>query len=162
MSRNPNNMNLVNTFKAGQRYMKLCPIDNQLMHSFPELKIINHIKIATKYLPATIIGLIVWQYYMPAQLAITILTILFALSLPLQGILWLGRRSQSPLPLNLVDSYNQIKSQLVAKKIIITNKPTDRINNENPKEKLTFENFMQLIILAKTYLGDYFGQQNDN
>jgi len=153
MSRNPNKMNLVNTFKAGQRYMKLCPTDQQLMHSFPELKIINHIKTITKYLPPCIVGLIVWQYYMPAQLAVTILTILFALSLPLQGIFWLGRRSQSPLPLNLVDCYNRIKLQLIEKKVLNV--------NANPNEKLTFESLMQLINLSKIHLGNYFGQDDD-
>lgn len=153
MSRNPNKMNLVNTFKAGQRYMQLCPTDQQLMHSFPELKIINHIKTITKYLPPIIVGLIVWQYYMPAQLAVTILTILFALSLPLQGIVWLGRRSQSPLPLNLVDCYNRIKLQLIEKKVLDI--------NANPNEKLTFESFMQLINLSKIHLGNYFGQDDD-
>ncbi|NUF48902.1 terminus macrodomain insulation protein YfbV [Gilliamella sp. ESL0250] len=146
-------MNLINTFKAGQRYMKLCPTDKQLAHSFPELKIINLIKIATQYVPPIVIGLLVWQYYMPAQIAVTAITILFTLSLPLQGIFWLGKRALSPLPLNLIDCYNQLKTKLIAKKIITENS----IQNN----KLTFEAFMKLINLAKLYLGDYFGQDDD-
>ncbi|WP_167370282.1 terminus macrodomain insulation protein YfbV [Gilliamella mensalis] len=146
-------MNLINTFKAGQRYMKLCPIDKQLAHSFPELKIINHIKTATKYLPPIVIGLVVWQYYMPASIAVTVITILFTLSMPLQGIFWLGKRALSPLPLNLIDWYNQLKSKLIAKKIIAENSEED--NN------LTFEAFMKMINLAKLHLGNYFGQDDD-
>ncbi|WP_370516471.1 terminus macrodomain insulation protein YfbV [Gilliamella sp. Pra-s60] len=152
MSRNPQKMNLINTIKAGIRYMKLCPTDKQLMHSFPELKIINHIKTANKYLPPIIIGLLVWQYCLPAQIAVTAITILFALSLPLQGIFWLGRRALSPLPLNLIECYNQLKLKLIAKKIIAENSSEDN--------KLTFEAFMKIINLAKLHLGDYFGSDD--
>ncbi|OCG21422.1 MULTISPECIES: terminus macrodomain insulation protein YfbV [unclassified Gilliamella] len=147
-------MNLINTFKAGQRYIKLCPIDKQLAHSFPELKIINYIKTATKYLPPIIIGLLLWQYYMSAQIAVTVITILFTLSMPLQGIFWLGKRALSPLPLNLIDCYNQLKIKLIAKKIIAEHSTKDN--------KLTFEAFMTLINLAKLHLGDYFGQDDDS
>jgi uncharacterized protein len=154
MSRNRKNMNVISTFKAGQRYIKLCPTDKQLAYSFPELKIINYIKTTSKYLPPIVIGLLVWQYYMPAQIAVTAITVLFTLSLPLQGIYWLGKRALSPLPLNLIDCYNQLKAKLVAKKIVAENSP--EVN------KLTFEEFMKLIKLAKEHLGDYFGQDNDN
>lgn len=154
MSRNPQQMNLIKNFKAGQRYMALCPMDKALSYSFPELKIINHIKTAKKYLPPIIVFIAVWQYFMPAQLAVTVITILFALSLPIQGICWLGKRSQSPLPLNLVDCYNHIKAQLIEKKVLEENK--------NNREKLTFESFMKLIKLSKTHFGSYFGQDDDN
>lgn len=154
MSRNQQIMNLVQIFKSGQAYMQLCPKDKELSHSFPELKIINHIKTASKYLPPLIIAIIVWQYYMHAQIAVTTITVLFALTLPLQGILWLGKRAQSPLPLNLVDCYNQIKAQLIEKKILAKDK--------NSSNKLTFEEFMKLINLAKIHLGSYFGQCDDS
>lgn len=154
MSRNHKFMNLVKAFKTGQRYMELCPKDKALSYSFPELKIINHIKTAKKYLPPIIIALAVWQYYMPAQLAVTIIAILFALSLPVQGIYWLGKRSQSPLPLNLVDCYNHIQSKLIEKKILVENKETN--------EKLTFESFMKLITLSKKHFGNYFAQDDSS
>ena len=154
MSRNPKQMNLVKIFKQGQTYMDICPKDKGLSYSFPELKIINYIKMAKKILPPIIIGLILWQYYLPAQLVVTIITILFTLSLPIQGILWSGYRSQSPLPLNLVDNYNRIKLQLIEKKVLSPNK--------NPNEKLTFASLMKLINLSKIHLGNYFGQDNDN
>lgn len=153
MSRNPLNMNLVNIFKSGQLYMRICPQDKELAYSFPEIKIINYIKTATKYLPPLVIALIVWQYYMHAQIAVTAITILFMLSLPIQGIFWLGKRSQSPLPLNLVDSYNHIKSRLIEKKILV--------NDKNTTNKLTFEELMKLLNLAKIHLGNYFGQDEN-
>lgn len=153
MSRNPLNMNLVNIFKSGQLYMRICPQDKELAYSFPEIKIINYIKTAKKYLPPLVIALIVWQYYMHAQIAVTAITILFMLSLPIQGIFWLGKRSQSPLPLNLVDSYNHIKSRLIEKKILV--------NDKNTTNKLTFEELMKLLNLAKIHLGNYFGQDEN-
>lgn len=133
--------------------MSICPQDRELAYSFPELKIINYIKTATKFLPPLIVGLIVWQYYMNAQIAVTSITILFALSLPIQGIFWLGKRSQSPLPLNLVDCYNHIRTQLISKNVLANSKKNDN--------KLTFEDFMNLLNLAKIHLGSYFGQNND-
>lgn len=153
MSRNPLHMNLVNTFKLGQRYMQLCPKDKELIYSFPELKIINYIKTSKKYLPPIIIGLLVWQYYLPAQLAVTVITILFSISLPLQGIFWLGKRAHSPLPLNLVDCYNRIELKLIERKILVKNK--------NTADKLTFEAFMKLINLSKIHLGSYFGEDDN-
>lgn len=147
-------MNLVKIFKSGQTYMSICPQDRELAYSFPELKIINYIKTATKFLPPLIVGLIVWQYYMNAQIAVTSITILFALSLPIQGIFWLGKRSQSPLPLNLVDCYNHIRTQLISKNVLANSKKNDN--------KLTFEDFMKLLNLAKIHLGSYFGQNNDS
>lgn len=147
-------MNLVKIFKSGQTYMSICPQDRALAYSFPELKIINYIKTATKFLPPLIVGLIVWQYYMNAQIAVTSITILFALSLPIQGIFWLGKRSQSPLPLNLVDCYNHIRTQLISKNVLANSKKNDN--------KLTFEDFMNLLNLAKIHLGSYFGQNNDS
>lgn len=147
-------MNLVKIFKSGQTYMSICPQDRELAYSFPELKIINYIKTATKFLPPLIVGLIVWQYYMNAQIAVTSITILFALSLPIQGIFWLGKRSQSPLPLNLVDCYNHIRTQLIRKNVLANSKKNDN--------KLTFEDFMKLLNLAKIHLGSYFGQNNDS
>lgn len=134
--------------------MSICPQDRELAYSFPELKIINYIKTATKFLPPLIVGLIVWQYYMNAQIAVTSITILFALSLPIQGIFWLGKRSQSPLPLNLVDCYNHIRTQLISKNVLANSKKNDN--------KLTFEDFMKLLNLAKIHLGSYFGQNNDS
>lgn len=137
--------------------MYICPQDKELAFSFPEIKIIKYIKTATKYLPPLIIALLIWQYYMHAQLAVIIITILFMLSLPIQGIYWLGKRSQSPLPLNLVDCYNQIKLKLIKKQILVQNSKDNSMNT-----KLTFEEFMKLINLAKIHLGSYFGEEDDN
>ncbi|MDF7671435.1 terminus macrodomain insulation protein YfbV [Orbaceae bacterium ESL0721] len=146
-------MNVVKIFKTGQQYMRLCPQDKRLATSFPEIKIINYIKLANRYLPPAVIALFLWQYFMHAPIAIIVVTALFALSLPLQGILWLGRRALSPLPLTLLSMYNQLQQQLITKNIIPKTKPTAK--------DLNFIEFIKLLNLAKTHLGSYFGD-NDN
>lgn len=146
-------MNLVKMFKSGQFYLQICPNDKSLAHTFPEIKIINAIKLAKKYLPPLVVGLFVWQYYLHAELAITLITALFALSLPLQGILWLGKRANSPLPLNLISWYNHIKNQLIAKNILPEKNSQTR--------HLNFIEFVTLLNLAKLHLGSYSGYQDD-
>lgn len=135
-------MNLVTTFKVGQQYMRLCPQDKKLATSFPEIKIITYIKFANRYLPPAVIALFVWQYFMHASIAITIITALFALSLPVQGIFWLGRRALSPLPLTLVKRFNEMKSQLI----------TQNVLPKKESKQLNFMSFMRLLNLAKQHL----------
>lgn len=146
MSRNPLVMNLLKLFNFGQKYMSVCPIEKSLVHSFPEITIIKYIKYGMKYLPPLIVLLFVWQYYMNIEIAITLLTIIFALSLPIQGIIWLGKRALSPLPLNLLEYYNTIQERLINKQIIGAKSiKTTTIN---------FMDFMQLMNLAKSHLDD--------
>ncbi|VEI44903.1 membrane protein [Actinobacillus equuli] len=51
----------------------------------------------------------------PSQsiLANAIITSLFALSLPYQGLYWLGKRAASPLPLSLLGWYQELKQKLI-------------------------------------------------
>lgn len=146
MSRNPLVMNLLKLFKIGRKYISICPTQLTLASTFPEIKIINYIKSASKYLPPLIVALIVWQYYMNIELAITILTTIFALSLPLQGIIWLGKRATSPLPLSLLEHYNHIQKCLIAKQIIGA-KAIKTVN-------INFMDFMQLMNLANKHLSE--------
>lgn len=150
----PKVMRLINIFKSGQLYLQIFPNDKLLALSFPEIKIIHYMKVAKKYLPPAIIALFVWHYYMHAQLAITVITALFALSLPIQGIFLLGKRALAPLPLNLLGWYNQIKQQLIKKEILSPKSDvTDKVN---------FIEFIKLLNLAKLHLGSYFGENQDD
>ncbi|MDF7667854.1 terminus macrodomain insulation protein YfbV [Orbaceae bacterium ESL0727] len=147
-------MNIVKIFKSGQQYMHLCPPDKTLAASFPEIKIIAYIKLASKYLPPIVVSLFVWQYYMHASMAITLITALFTLSLPIQGLFWLGKRALSPLPLNLVAMYNKLTQQLTQKNILSK-------QSVSP-DKLNFIEFIKLLNLAKLHLGSYFGANEDD
>lgn len=146
MSRNPQRMNPIKLFKTGQQYMFICPKDKSLALSFPEIKIISYIKLATKYIPPAVVALFVWQYYMNAGIIITLITSFFAISLPIQGIFWLGKRANTPLPLNLLSWYNQTKQKLVERQLILS--------KSEKNEPLNFMAFMVLLKLARTHLSD--------
>ncbi len=71
-------------------------------------------QLALPVTPALAIGVMFSQLYLlgwdvfPQTLAMT----LFFLSLPVQGLIWLGWRAQHPLPLTLLDWGNQLSAKL--------------------------------------------------
>jgi len=147
-------MNVIKLFKTGYKYMKACPTEKDLGLSFPEIKIIFYIKAANKYLPPLIIALFVWQFYMHSNIASTIITAIFAISLPIQGILWLGKRASSPLPLNLLPWYLQTQQKLIQLGML-AKKPVE-------KETIDLMHFMQLYKLSALYLDDEPLNKDDN
>lgn len=76
-------------------------IKDKLGMIFPENRVIKATVFAQKFMPFVAVFSIVWQQlYMKSAyfaLVIAILTALFSLCLPLQGLYWLGKRAQTPL-----------------------------------------------------------------
>jgi uncharacterized membrane protein YfbV (UPF0208 family) len=108
------NMNLVKLLGDGQRYMKIWPMVRQLGFYFPEYRVVKATQLAIIAMP--VLALVVaasqlyifgWDY-LPQALTM----LLFFISLPLQGLLWLGWRASHPLPLSLFDWGNQLSSAL--------------------------------------------------
>lgn len=126
--------------------MKICATDQQLAHSFPEIKVILYIKFAMKYLPPLIVVLFIWQYYLQTGMVSAIIATIFAISIPIQGILWLGKRANSPLPLNLLPWYLETQQKLI-KIGILPSKPVK-------KDEMNLMAFMQLYDLSNHYLND--------
>ncbi|WP_392565421.1 terminus macrodomain insulation protein YfbV [Utexia brackfieldae] len=146
-------MNLAQLFKNGQKYRQIFPQDRRLKPLFPETKIIDLIKLGNRFMPPAVVLIFVWQYYLNSNLILSLITAFFALSLPIQGIFWLGKRAQTPLPLNLLGWFNELTSRLVAHQVI------------GKKALITMPTFMDLVIimnLAKLHLGDYFDLDDDN
>jgi uncharacterized membrane protein YfbV (UPF0208 family) len=86
----------------------------QLGFYFPEYRVVKATQLAIIAMP--ILALVVaasqlyvlgWDY-LPQALTM----LLFFISLPLQGLLWLGWRARHPLPLSLFDWSNQLSSTL--------------------------------------------------
>ncbi|MCL1107440.1 DUF412 domain-containing protein [Shewanella algicola] len=108
------NMNLLTLFADGRRYMKTWPMVRQLGLYFPEYRVVKATQLAIIVMP--ILGLVAGasQLYVLGldflPQAITVL--LFFISLPIQGLLWLGWRARHPLPLSLFDWGNQLSSTL--------------------------------------------------
>lgn len=154
MSRSPQTMNVIKLFQTGQQYRLICPKDKSLASSFPEVKIIFYLELAIKFIPPFIVALFVWQYYMHTSMIITLLTAIFAISLPIQGIFWLGKRAQSPLPLTLITFYNNTKQKLIENQLIAA--------KSTQFTTLNFMNFMKLFTLARLHFGDDLDNQNNN
>ncbi|MEP1446365.1 MAG: terminus macrodomain insulation protein YfbV [Paraglaciecola sp.] len=100
--------------KDGQQYMQTWPMQHQLYGVFPECRVIAATKFSIKVMPAlavlTVTALVNLQGIerLPQALAIGI----FFLSLPLQGMLWLGHRSQQLLPPSLKSWYLDIHHKM--------------------------------------------------
>jgi uncharacterized membrane protein YfbV (UPF0208 family) len=100
--------------KDGQQYMQTWPMQHQLYGMFPECRVISATKFSIKVMPAlavlTVVALINLQGYdkLPQALA----TGVFFLSLPLQGLMWLGHRSNQSLPPALKSWYLDIHHKM--------------------------------------------------
>ncbi len=123
-------MGFFNTFKQGQHYLEIWVLQPKLGMIFAENRIIKAVRFAQKVMPAVAVLAIVWQQVVLSgnqiALAAAVLTALFALSFPLQGLWWLGKRSQQPLPQASLQTYRKICLQLKQKNIPLnhTDKPT--------------------------------------
>jgi uncharacterized membrane protein YfbV (UPF0208 family) len=100
--------------KDGQQYMDTWPMQQQLYGMFPECRVISATKLAIKVMPAlavlTVVALINVQGYdtLPQALAAGV----FFLSLPMQGLIWLGHRSNQNLPPALKSWYLDIHHKM--------------------------------------------------
>lgn len=105
---------VLKTLGEGRRYMKTWPMVRQLSFYFPEYRVMRATQIALPLMPllavlagASQLYLHGWDY-LPQAITIA----LFFISLPIQGLLWLGWRSSHPLPLTLLDWGNQLSNKL--------------------------------------------------
>jgi uncharacterized protein len=98
----------------GRHYMKTWPMVRQLGFYFPEYRVVRATRMALQSMPllALVAGgsqlyLYGWDL-LPQAISIA----LFFISLPLQGLLWLGQRARHPLPLTLLDWGQQLSAKL--------------------------------------------------
>lgn len=100
--------------KDGQQYMQTWPMQHQLYGMFPECRVISATKFSAKVMPAlavlTVATLINFQGIerLPQALAVGA----FFISLPIQGLLWLGHRSNQLLPASLKGWYLDIHHKM--------------------------------------------------
>ncbi|WP_407075517.1 terminus macrodomain insulation protein YfbV [Paraglaciecola sp.] len=100
--------------KDGQQYLQTWPMQKQLYSMFPECRVISATKLSIKVMPAlavlTVATLINVQGYdrLPQALALGA----FFISLPMQGLFWLGHRSNQRLPPSLNSWYFDIHQKM--------------------------------------------------
>ena len=106
-------MALIKILKDGQRYAERWP-KHAVVAAFKESQIVPATRIGMTMMPAfAVINLMVqWQFNQQSFTPLAIAASLFLLSLPLQGLYWLGLRSRRELPPQLLSWYQELAKKL--------------------------------------------------
>lgn len=99
--------------RLGRHYMKTWPADKRLAPVFPENRVVRTTLFAIRFMPPLAVFTLSWQVALGGQLGPVVATALFALSLPMQGLWWLGRRAITPLPPSLLQWFHDIRQRLL-------------------------------------------------
>ncbi|EJA7358540.1 DUF412 domain-containing protein [Vibrio alginolyticus] len=110
-----NKVGLIHSLKDGQNYMEIWPVRKELSAIFPEHRIIKATRFGIKVMPAVAAISVLTQMAFNNYHALpqSIVVALFAISLPLQGIWWLGARSNTKLPPSLASWYRELHQKIV-------------------------------------------------
>ncbi|EGR2723447.1 DUF412 domain-containing protein [Vibrio parahaemolyticus] len=110
-----NKVGLIHSLKDGQSYMDIWPVRKELGAIFPEQRIIKATRFGIKVMPAVAAISVLTQMAFNNYNALpqSIVVALFAISLPLQGIWWLGARSNTKLPPSLASWYRELHQKIV-------------------------------------------------
>lgn len=110
-----NKVGLIHSLKDGQSYMEIWPVRKELGAIFPEQRIIKATRFGIKvmFTVAAISVLTQMAFNNYNALPQSIVVALFAISLPLQGIWWLGARSNTKLPPSLASWYRELHQKIV-------------------------------------------------
>lgn len=105
---------IVHGLRDGQKYMDIWPLRKELSPIFPEHRIIKATKFGIRIMPAVAAISILTQMVFHNQAAIpqAVVMALFAISLPLQGIWWLGNRANTELPPALASWYRELHQKI--------------------------------------------------
>ena len=108
-------MNLFfDVLKQGDRYLQLWPKQRTLNCLFIDSKIVFYTQLLIKLCPAFIVFLLGLQISLPMLFSwpTTATIVLFLVGLPIQGLYWLGKRSQALLPYKLLPWYIAIQQKI--------------------------------------------------
>lgn len=110
-----NKVGLIHSLKDGQNYMEIWPVRKELSAIFPEQRIIKATRFGIKVMPAVAAISVLTQMAFNNHHALpqSIVVALFAISLPLQGIWWLGARANTKLPPSLASWYRELHQKIV-------------------------------------------------
>ena len=146
-------MSFLKTLKIGQHYLKNWPLEIKLGAIFPENRVIKTTIFAQRFMPFLAVFSIVWQQFYARSddmaLAAAVLTALFALCLPLQGLYWLGKRAQCKLPSQSAVAFWRIFELLKEKNESLPNFPQDP----------TYQDLAVLLNIARKKLDPNFWQE---
>lgn len=107
---------MISQVQLGRDYAKAWPMRKELAPIFAEYRIIKATELGISIMPILAIVTIFTQttalgmQYLPQSIAIA----LFFLSLPVQGLLWLGKRAETQLTPQLSSWYQELYQKMVA------------------------------------------------
>jgi len=109
------NVGIVHSLKDGQKYMDTWPMRKELSALFPEQRIIKATKFAMKVMPAVAAISVLTQMTFHNDVAMpqAIIIALFAISLPIQGMWWLGNRANTRLSPSLASWYRELHQKII-------------------------------------------------
>lgn len=144
---------MLSLFEAGQRYLSTLPNQKKLANFMPDYHVIRLVKFSSKVMPAFVCFALMWQYFFadPTQSILTnsVLTAIFAVSIPFQGLYWLGKRAKSPLTLSFLEWYETLRQKLI----------TAQVKIDNEQAVPSFQDFANLLKLAEETWGNkYFDE----
>ncbi len=110
-----NRAGIIHSLIDGQKYMDTWPMRKELNLLFPEARIIKATRFGIKVMPAiaAISVLTQMSFHNLQAMPQTIVVALFAISLPLQGIWWLGSRANTQLPPSLAGWYRELHQKII-------------------------------------------------
>jgi uncharacterized membrane protein YfbV (UPF0208 family) len=110
-----NRAGIIHSLRDGQKYMDTWPMRKELNLLFPEARIIKATRFGIKVMPAiaAISVLTQMSFHNLQAMPQTIVIALFAISLPLQGIWWLGSRANTQLPPSLAGWYRELHQKII-------------------------------------------------
>lgn len=107
---------MMSQVQIGREYAKQWPMKKELAPLFVEYKVIKATELSITVMPILAMLTLFFQlnYLGSDFLPQAIASALFFISLPLQGLLWLGKRAQTPLEPAMQKWYNQLYAKMVA------------------------------------------------
>lgn len=107
---------LISQIQQGHQYTKVWPLRRELAPLFIENRVVNATAFAIKIMPAVALTSLVIQLQMLGQqfLGPALACALLILSLPVQGLLWLGKRAETPLPPSMALWYRELHEKMAA------------------------------------------------
>ncbi|MCG3743886.1 DUF412 domain-containing protein [Vibrio cincinnatiensis] len=110
-----NRSGIIHSLRDGQKYMDTWPMRKELNLLFPEARIIKATRFGIKVMPAiAAISVLTQMSFQNIQaMPQTVVMALFAISLPLQGIWWLGNRANTQLPPSLAGWYRELHQKIL-------------------------------------------------
>lgn len=146
-------MSFFSLLKQGQLYLNTWPQETKLNMIFPESRVMRATRFAQKTMPLLAVFAVVWQQLYAKQelmaFSAAILTALFALALPLQGLYWLGKRATSPL-----DAQSAVWFYDICERLRKIHEPLPFV-----QDKPTFQHLAEVLKKAQLRLERVFWQE---